>query len=74
MDFDLIFVVGTALLLFAIPSFVSAYSDRRWPRTAIFMVLVGGVAIAYAIQENPSVYSVAAVPDVVVTVLGRYLN
>ena len=74
MDFDLIFVVGVVIAAFAIPSLVSAYADRRWPRQAVFMVLLGGLAIAYAMQENPGVYAVDTFDDVIVDVLGRYLN
>lgn len=74
MDFDLIFVIGVALVAFSIPAFVSAYSDRRWPKTAAVMLLVAGGAIAYAMQENPDVYSLATIDETIVTVLGRYLN
>ncbi|MEM8536449.1 MAG: hypothetical protein AAGF56_01170 [Pseudomonadota bacterium] len=74
MDFDLIFVLGVCVAMFAIPSFVSAYSDRRWPKAAIVLALIGGLSIAYAAQENPGAYSVATLPDVVVAVLGRYTN
>ena len=74
MDFDLIFVIGLVLLAFALPAGVSAYSDRRWPKTALLMVVIGGGAIAYAMQENPGVYAFDTIPDTIVTVLGRYLN
>lgn len=74
MDFDLIFVIGVALIAFAIPSLVSAYSDRRWPKIAAVMLLVGGGAIAYAAQENPGAYSFETLDDVIVSVIGSLLN
>lgn len=74
MGFDLIFVIGIALISFALPSLVSAYSDRRWPKAAGVMLVIGGGAIAYAAQENPDVYSIATVPNMIVTVIGRYLG
>ena len=74
MDFDLIFVIGVALAAFAIPSFVSAYADRRWPKQAVLMLLIGSGAIAYAMQENPDTYSVTTIDDTILVVLGRYLN
>jgi hypothetical protein len=74
MDFDLIFVIGVALAAFAIPSFVSAYADRRWPKQAVLMLLIGAGAIAYAMQENPDTYSVTTIDDTILVVLGRYLN
>ncbi|MFO8127628.1 hypothetical protein [Yoonia sp.] len=74
MDFDLVFVIGLALVAFAIPSAVSAYSDWRWPKTAVIMLVLGGGAIAYAAQENPGVYSLATVDDVIVDVVGGLVN
>jgi uncharacterized membrane protein len=74
MDVDLIFVVGIALAAFAIPSFVSAYADRRWPIQAALMLLIGGGAVMFAMQENPESYSVATIDDTILVVLGRYLN
>jgi hypothetical protein len=74
MDFDLIFVIGVTLLAFVIPATVSAYADRRWPKMAMMMLLVGGGAIAYAAQENPDTYSLDTLDDVIVEVLGRYMN
>ena len=74
MDFDLIFVVGVALIAFAIPSLVSAFSDRRWPKVAALMVLIGGMAIAYASQENPGAYSFETLDDVIVRVIGSFVN
>ena len=74
MDFDLIFVVGVALIAFAIPSLVSAYSDRRWPKIAALMVLIGGCSIAWAAQQNPGAYSFETVDDVIVSVIGSFVN
>ncbi|MFA8440980.1 hypothetical protein [Yoonia sp.] len=74
MDFDLIFVVGIVLVAFSIPSAISAYSDWRWPKTAIVMLLVGAGSIAYAMQENPGVYTLATVDDVIVDVVGDLVN
>ena len=74
MDLDLIFVFGLVMAAFAIPSFVAAYSEKRWPARALIMVIVGGLAIAYAVQEDDERYTFANVDDIIVDVLGRYLN
>lgn len=74
MDHDLIFVVGLLLAAFSIPSLVAAFSDRRWPIAALFMMVLAGVAVGFAMQENPGAYSVATVDDVIVEVIGGYLN
>ncbi|MGJ8622057.1 MAG: hypothetical protein ACSHW1_04715 [Yoonia sp.] len=74
MDIDLIFVCGITMIVLSVPSFVSAYADRRWPVRTLTMLVVAAVAIAYAMQENPDTYSLATIDDTIVTVLGRYLN
>ena len=74
MDLDLIFVLGLLGVAFAIPAFVSAFADRRWPTGGLVLLVAGGVAVAYAIQEDGDRFTVANTPDVVVEVLGRYLN
>lgn len=73
MDFDLIFVMGVLCCAFAIPAAVSAFSDRRLPRVGVMFLLVGGVSIAYAMQENPGVYNVGTIDEVFVDVIGRYV-
>lgn len=74
MDLDLIFALGLLGAAFALPAFVSAFADRRWPTAGLVLAVVGGLAVAYAIQEDSDRYTVANTPDVVVEVLGRYLN
>lgn len=74
MDLDLIFVAGLLGAAFSIPAFVSAFADRRWPTGGLVLLVVGGLAVAYAIQENGDRYTVANTGEVVVEVLGRYLN
>ncbi|SFR59554.1 hypothetical protein SAMN04488005_3128 [Yoonia tamlensis] len=73
MDIDLIFVVGVLCCAFAIPALISAFSDRRFPRAAVALGVLGGVSIAYAMQENPGVYSVQTIDNIFVDVIGRYL-
>ena len=74
MDLDLIFVGALLLGAFAIPAFVSAYSDRRWPIISVLMLAAAGYGLWFTNQQEPDRYTVAAVDDIVVEVLGRYLN
>ena len=74
MDLDLIFVLGLLGAAFSIPAFVSAFADRRWPTGGLILAVVGGLAVAYAIQEDSDRYTIANTDNVVVEVLGRYLN
>jgi hypothetical protein len=73
MDYDLIFVVGVLCCAFAIPALMSAFSDRRFPRVALAFGVLGGVSIAYAMQENPGVYGLQVIDEIFVDVIGRYL-
>jgi hypothetical protein len=74
MEFDHIFVIGLCLIAFAIPSAVSARSDRRWPKAAILMLLIGAGSLIFAIRENPGVYTLETVDDVIVSVIGGLVN
>jgi len=74
MDFDLLFVAGIALIAFSIPAAVSAYSNWRWPKLAVLMLAAGIGAIYFAVTENPGVYSLAEVDDVIVDVIGGFVN
>ena len=66
--------MGLVLAAFAIPSLVSAFSDRRWPVQAGLMLVLAIGAVGFAMQENPGAYSVATVDDVILEVVGGYFN
>lgn len=74
MDYDLIFVIGLTMVAFAIPAAVSAYSDWRWPRTALALLVLGAGSMAYAAQENPGAYTLDTVDDVIVRVVGSVIG
>ncbi|PUB15511.1 hypothetical protein [Yoonia sediminilitoris] len=74
MDFDLLFVIGVTMAAFSIPAFMSAFSDRRGPKMALFMLIAGAGAAYYAMSQNPAAYSVATFDDVFVSVVAKYLN
>ncbi|MEL6839299.1 MAG: hypothetical protein AAFP85_08395 [Pseudomonadota bacterium] len=74
MEFDFIFVLGLLIAVFSVPSFASAYADKRRPSRALLLVLIGGGMIYYAIVMNPGAYSFATVDDVILRVIGWILN
>ena len=47
-------------------------SDSRAPRASALTVLIGGALILYAVQSKPGGYELGEVPDVFVSVVGRY--
>lgn len=74
MEFDIIFVLGLLIAAFAIPSFVAAYADKRRPRQALVMMLIGGGMMYYGFVMNPGVYSLSTIDDVILRVIGGFLN
>ena len=74
MDYDLIFVIGLAMVAFAIPSAVSAFSDRRWPSAALVLLVLGAGSMAYAVQENPGAYTVETVDEAIVRVVAKVIG
>lgn len=68
------FVIGLVVGVFAIPSVMGALADGRVPRAASIAVMVGGGLIALAVRDNPGGYSIGDIPDIFVSVVGRYIN
>lgn len=66
-------VIGLVVGGFSIPSIMGALADGRVPRAAAIAVMVSGGLIALAIQGKPGGYALNDIPDVFVSVVGRYL-
>lgn len=73
MDAELMFVVGTILCGFSIPSILSAFADSRPPRAAAIILLIGGVLVVVAIGQKPGGFTIGEIPHVFLRVIGRYL-
>ena len=73
MDTDLALVLGLILGGMAIPSVLSAYSDRRAPRASAVTVLIAGALILYAVAARPGGYSLAQIPDVFFGVIAQFI-
>jgi hypothetical protein len=74
MDTDLMLVLGLVISVLAIPSLLAAFSESRAPRAGAIMVLIGGVLVVVALTQKPSGYTFAEVPEVVFSVIGRFIN
>ena len=74
MDTDLMLVLGLAVSVRAIPSLLSAFAESRAPRAGAIMVLIGGVLVVVALTQKPSGYTFAEIPEVVLSVIGRFIN
>jgi hypothetical protein len=73
LDNDLVLVVGIILAVLSIPSILSAISDRRAPRASAITVLIAGGLILFAVQGKPGGYSLEQMPDVVMSLIARYM-
>ena len=67
-------VIGLVIGGFSIPSIMGALADGRVPRAAAITVMVAGGLIVLAIRGHPGGYALAEIPDVFVSVVGRYIN
>ena len=74
MDPDLAVVFGVLLGVFSIPAVMSAISDGRAPKVAAFAIIASGGLILWAITEKPGGYSINEIPDLIVSVIARYLT
>lgn len=74
MDIDLIFVLGIVIGVFALPSMVSAFSERRAPRVAALFIMISGMMVTYAVHMREEPYVLEQLDNVFVSVVARYLN
>jgi hypothetical protein len=74
MDNDLLLTVGVVVGVLAIPSLLGAWTEGRTPRAGAIMVLIAGVLIAVAASQTPGGYAIGEVPQIMLAVVGRYLN
>ncbi len=73
MDSDLALVIGIVIACLAIPSVLSALSDRRAPRASAVTILIAGGLIVFAITSKPGGYQLGQLPDVIMNVVARFL-
>ena len=74
MDADLMLMIGLVVGGFSIPSIMGAIADGRVPRVASIAIVIAGVLIVMAVQGKPGGYALNDIPDVFVSVVGRYTN
>jgi len=74
MPYDLYLLIGTVILIFAIPSVVSAISQGRAPRAAAIMFLIGGGLAAAAVTQKPGGYTLTEIPQIFANLIAQYLR
>ena len=73
MDPDLAMAIGMVLAVFSLPAVLSAVSDRRAPRVAMFTILGAGGLILWALSNKPGGYSLSELPRLLIEVIARYI-
>lgn len=74
MSNDIYLVVGIIVAVLALPSVVSSLSDRRAPRAAAILILIGGGLIALAVTQQPGGYTLEEIPHVFARVIADIIN
>lgn len=74
MDTDLFLTIGIVLAVLTIPSLLSAWTESRAPRFAAIILLSSAVLIVTALTQKPGGYAFQDIPQVMMGVVGRYLN
>ncbi|PQO24366.1 hypothetical protein C2I36_02950 [Rhodobacteraceae bacterium WD3A24] len=74
MGSDLVLVLGALFAVLAVPSFASAYADRRFPTVGLGLALAAGGLVVWAQLIAPEPYSLRDVPEALIRVIARVLN
>lgn len=74
MDPDLALVIGIVLLVFSVPSIMSAFAEGRAPRVAAFTIIAGGLLTIWAISQKPGGFDLMDIPDAFVNVIARFAS
>ncbi|MCK0144004.1 hypothetical protein [Aliiroseovarius sp. F20344] len=73
MTYDTYFVVGLIILVLSLPAIVGAFRRGDAPRVPAIMLLIGGGLIAIALGGKPNGYSIETIPQVIDTVVTRWM-
>ena len=74
MDSDLALVLGVILLVFSVPSILSAFSEGRAPRVAAFTIVLGGIMTVWALGQKPGGIDIMEIPEAFVRVVARFTS
>ena len=69
---DLYLVIGILIAGFSIPSMLGAMADRRSPRVATIVIVVGGALVLLAVSQQSYVWS--DVPEAFVRVVAYFIR
>jgi hypothetical protein len=71
---DYFLIVGVAVGIFALPSFLNALTESRKPSAAVSMAALSLSCIALANVMHPTGYQISEVPTAFIRVVGSFVN
>ncbi len=74
MTTDYLITIGLIVGLFSIPAMLSAYADDRPLRSSMAAFILSAAVVAIAIILNPTRYSIAVLPNVVIRVIADIIH
>ncbi len=74
MNTDLMLVIGLVLVVFSVPSIISALSDGRAPRVAAVVLIAAGSLVLYAIQQHPGDFRLEEIPNAFIRVVASIIR
>jgi hypothetical protein len=73
VDSDLVLTLGVVLMLLAIPSLFSAWTEGRPPRVGAIIIIAAIGMIVAAVSTKPGGYAINEVPGLMADVVLRYI-
>ncbi|MCK4713585.1 MAG: hypothetical protein KAT26_11980 [Marinosulfonomonas sp.] len=74
MDSDVFLVFGVIITGLCVPSIIGAFMEKRAPRIATLMVLIGSGMIAISAMQNPGGYDLQDVLKAFVRVIEGFMD
>lgn len=74
MQTDVILVAGLVLGALAVPAFLNAFVEGRFPRVALSVTVLAAGMLTWANTTRPSGYKLEEVPSVFMRVFAQVLN
>ena len=74
MTQDIYLVIGILIVGFSIPPMFGALADRRSPRVAAIVILIGGSLILLALSQKPGGYTFDEIPRAFIRVLAYFFR
>lgn len=73
MNGDIFLVFGLIIAGLSVPPIIGALMDKRVPRVAAIMVMIGSGMIAISVMQNPNGYTLQQVLEAFVRVIQGFM-